>query len=104
MKKRIRKKLHKGEFQELGFQVEFDYADSDNEVAFNQFWYSFIDAIEQNGLECGGGGHIHHEYFVMRYKGSVSEEQRIAIKKYLEEHSKVSNVMVGELKDAWYGY
>jgi uncharacterized protein YggL (DUF469 family) len=102
MKKRLRKKLHKGEFKELGFLVEFDYADAENEDEFDQFWVSFIDIIEQNGLGCGGGGHIHQEYFITKYKESVSEEKRLAIKKYLDEHPKVSNVIVGKLKDAWY--
>ena len=105
MKKRIRKKLHLKEFQELGFNLEFDYVEVENEELFVAFLDSFLkEAIEGNGLECGGGGHLHHDYFVVKYRGSVSEEQRDAVKKWLEEHSAVKNIVLGELRDAWYGW
>ena len=66
MKKRLRKKLHKGEFQEFGFNLEFDLKET-NDEDFDKFLDDFIrDAIEGNGLECGGGGHTHHDYFVVR--------------------------------------
>jgi len=64
---------------------------------------SFVAAIENNGLECGGGGREHQEFFVVQYRGSVSEEQRNAVKEWLEEQPQVSNIVLGELRDAWYG-
>ena len=77
MKKRLRKKLHKGEFQELGFNLTFDYAKADNEELFDKFFDSFIaEAIEGNGLECGGGGYFHQDFFVVRYKGSVIKSRQ----------------------------
>jgi len=102
MKKRLRKKLHKGEFRQLGFCLEFDYSVTD-EISFDTFLDSFIDdCIEGNGLECGGGGFEHLSFFVTRYKGSASEEQRNAVKEWLERQPQVSNIILGELIDAWH--
>jgi len=57
MKRRLRKKLHKAEFQELGFNLEFDLSETDNKDFYEKFLDSFIsEAIENSGLECGGGG------------------------------------------------
>jgi len=105
MKRRLRKKLHKAEFQELGFNLEFDLSKANSKDFFEKFLDSFlIEAIEDNGLECGGGGREHQDFFVVRYKGSVSEEQRNAVKEWLEKQPQVSNIVLGELRDAWYGW
>jgi uncharacterized protein YggL (DUF469 family) len=105
MKKRIRKKKHLKEFQELGFSLEFDYVEAENKELFDTFLDAFLEeAIEGNGLECGGGGYIHHDYFVIRHRGSVSEEQRNAVKQWLEKQSAVKNIVLGEFRDAWYGW
>ena len=101
MKKRLRKKLRRGEFQELGFNLEFDLTNFNNEVLFDNFLDSFIaEAIEANGLYCGGGGYNHFDYFVYKHKGSVSEEQRNVVKKWLENQPQVSGIVIGELRDA----
>jgi uncharacterized protein YggL (DUF469 family) len=103
MKKRLRKKLHKGEFKELGFYIEFDFLEPDNDALFDKFWDNFIEeGIVGNGLVCGGGGYKRHEYFVSSNKGSASEKQRNALKEWLEKQPDISNIMLGEFKDAWY--
>jgi len=56
MKKRLRKKLHLGEFCEYG--VEFDLKVNSNlsEEAFDTLIDNFIEGfVEKNGLYCGGG-------------------------------------------------
>ena len=53
MKKRLRKKLHRGEFQELGFFLKVKYAEMPDEE-FDRFIDSVIDKIGSLGLECGG--------------------------------------------------
>ncbi|WP_304708958.1 50S ribosome-binding protein YggL [uncultured Rikenella sp.] len=104
MKKRLRKKFRKGEFAEFGFEVDFDYsavADSGN---FTPFWDEFVDRIESLGLCCGGGGAEHQSYFIDKPgRGSVSSEQRQALIDWLTNRSDVTNVVAGELRDAWYG-
>jgi len=105
MKRRLRKKLHKAEFQEHGFNLEFDLSETDNKDFFEKFLDSFlIEAIEGNGLECGGGGREHQEFFIVRNRGSVSEEQLNAVKEWLEKQPQVSNIVLGKLRDAWYGW
>lgn len=105
MKKRLRKKLHKGEFQELGFNLEFDYTgDADNEINVDRFYTAFIDAVESIGLEVGGGGYKQHSYFVARYRGSVSDQQRQALINWLEQYPDVANIIAGPLVDAWHGW
>ena len=37
MKKRLRKKLHKGEFRELGFELDYDYTGDLEGKPFDQF-------------------------------------------------------------------
>ena len=44
MKKRLRKKLHRGEFQELGFFLKVKYAEMPDEE-FDRFIDSVIDKI-----------------------------------------------------------
>ena len=103
MKKRLRKKLHKREFQEMGFELEFDYTgDADNTEIIDRFYTAFINTVESIGLEVGGGGHKQHSYFVSRYRGSVSEDQRQALINWLKQHPDITNIVAGPLVDAWY--
>lgn len=101
MKKRLRKKLHKGEFQELGFDVSFDYVGPDDEESRSRFWDDFIGMIEALVLEVGGGGDRHLSFFVVRYRGSVTPEQRHAVIDWLEKYENIANPNAGPLKDAW---
>jgi uncharacterized protein YggL (DUF469 family) len=53
--RRLRKKLHIDEFQELGFEVAFRLRDGLSADEMGAFWDAFIgDAIEGNGLLYGG--------------------------------------------------
>jgi len=51
MKRRLRKKLHIGEFREMGIEVE---ARLDHEPTTEEL-DAFIDDIEAAGMMCGGG-------------------------------------------------
>jgi len=106
MRKRLRKKKHVGEFQEFGFELSFDIPEGlsidDRNAVLDEF---ITDAIEANDLQFGGGGggSTWSGYAILdRPRGSTTEAQRQAVLKWLEENPKVSNVMVGELVDAWY--
>jgi hypothetical protein len=105
VKKRLRKKLHVGEFQELGFEVRFQVADSLSHDAFDAMVDAFISqAIEAPGLLCGGGGkNPEFSVFVTRRgRGSVTEEHRHAIERWLAARPEVNAVRIGPLVDAWY--
>jgi len=55
MKKRLRKKLHVGEFCEYGLELELKITSSISETDFDDLMESFIeDYVEANGLYCGG--------------------------------------------------
>ena len=105
MKKRLRKKLHRGEFQELGFDVRFQVTDDISEEAFDSAVDAFISqAIEANGLLCGGGGKKPEwDVFVtLGRRGSVTEEHRQAVQQWLAARPEVKETQVGPLVDAWY--
>jgi len=105
VKKRLRKKFHVGEFQELGYEVRFQVADNLSHDAFDAVVEAFISqAIEAQGLVCGGGGkNPTWSVFVTRQgRGSVTEEHRQAIETWLAAQPGVNAVQIGPLVDAWY--
>ena len=105
MRKRLRKKLHKGEFQELGFEVRFCCADDISESAFNTVIDEFISqAIEARSLVCGGGGQKPewNIFVTLDRRGSVTEEHRVAVQQWLAMRPEVEEFQVGPLVDAWY--
>jgi uncharacterized protein YggL (DUF469 family) len=105
VRKRLRKKLHVGEFQELGFEVRFQVADNLSYDAFDTVVDAFINqAIEAQGLLCGGGGkNPEWNVFVTRKgRGSVTEEHRQAIERWLAACPEVNAVRIGPLVDAWH--
>ena len=55
MKKRLRKKLHKGEFKELGFNLEFYYTGDykANEEFFSQFFDRYDKFLSNLNIEIG---------------------------------------------------
>jgi uncharacterized protein YggL (DUF469 family) len=104
VKKRLRKKLRLGEFQELGFEVRFRLPDDFNEADLDAFWDAFIaEAIEGAGLMCGGGCGREWDVFVSRsQRQSATEEDRRAIAAWLEGHGQIADIHIGPLVDAWY--
>jgi uncharacterized protein YggL (DUF469 family) len=108
MKRRLRKKKRIGEFQELGFEVSFDMSPELTIEQRNALLDAFImDAIEANDLACGGGGSdMNWEVFVVAEKprASAAEAQRQAVQAWLEGQKAISNIKVGELRDAWHGW
>lgn len=104
VKRRLRKKLHLCEFQELGFYLSYQLASDLIPEAANRHWEELIDCIEANKLVCAGGGDTGGlEYFVAHVpKGSVSPEQRKAVEDWLTSREEVISFQVGPLLDAWH--
>jgi len=105
VRKRLRKKLHVGEFQELGFAVRFRVTDNLSHDAFAAVVDAFISqAIEAHGLLCGGGGEnpAWSVFVTRKERGSVTEEHRQAIERWLAACPEVNTVRIGPLVDAWY--
>ncbi|WP_270488374.1 50S ribosome-binding protein YggL [Butyricimonas synergistica] len=106
MKKRLRKKLHKGEFKELGFSFDAKFK-TDTDLKIVEEWLQELAVLlHERGLEMGGGWNSDVCVgFITRERGSVTPEERDVLKKWFGEHDQhLDNVNVGELKDAWYGW
>lgn len=106
--KRQLKKKHLGEFQELCFLFDAKLVRTpslaERDALFDQF---LAEAIEANGLEFGGGGGIDdfggYVGSAKRY-GKVDDSHRAMIQEWLMRHGLLTDVKVGELRDAWYGW
>ncbi|MDN3652607.1 50S ribosome-binding protein YggL [Thalassotalea ponticola] len=101
--RRLRKKLRVDEFQELGFDVTWSFADSttseDIDMFIDQF---FAEAIEPHGLGFGGEGDLHWSGLVCTQKlGKCTEEDRQRVEKWLVEHG-AQSVVVSPLYDVWW--
>ena len=106
MKRRLRKKKHLGEFQELGFDVSAKLR-PDLDTAAHDALLDRLMAMtgaRQLGFT-GGGNYTELEGFVSRLvRGSTSEEDRQAVAAFLDGDEAVVSHEVGTLRDAWYGW
>lgn len=99
--RRLRKKLHLGEFQQLGFEVSITLKPDLGIDALDRLLDEFIlDAIEKNELAFGGGT---DGGFITTWKrGSASEAHRAAVESWLSQRPEVVSITLGPLVDAWY--
>jgi uncharacterized protein YggL (DUF469 family) len=107
MKRRLRKKLYLGEFQEHAFELKVSFKEALDEDALNAFLDDFITAVEAQNLDyIGGFDSKWLEGTVMANKryASPSDEDRKALEGWLKGRSEVDSVETGEMYDAWYGY
>lgn len=97
---RLRKKLHIGEFQEFGFNIEAEVVEGLSPEAAEHVVDAFLDeAIESRGLLFGGW--INGGFVCKDGRGSTSEADRLAVREWLEARTELKNVAVSELVDAW---
>lgn len=108
--RRLRKKLSIGEFQVLGFDLDFRVDTALSHQAADDLFDRFInEAIEANGLVCGGGGDLYAMHFYVlgssghRYR-SATETQQEQVSQWLTDRRPdgVIDFQVGSLKDANY--
>lgn len=106
-KRRLRKKLRVGEFQELGFEVEIRFAPGD-EPAFDDALDAWIEFVESRSWLFGGGGTVDlgklGGFVVKDGRGTLTEADRAAAEAWLKEAAWVEGFQVGSLKDAWHGW
>jgi len=105
IKKRLRKKLRKGEFREFGFDLRFAINPDLTDAAQNELFDAFlVEAIESNDLAFGGGGrHGSWDGFVTRVtRGGASAEVQERVRQWLQQHPEIDGIEVGPLVDAWY--
>lgn len=106
MRRRLRKKLHVGEFIELGFEVRAELTPGLDDAGYDAFLDRLIDAIETRRLAFGGGGRPEDfEGFVTQLeRGSATESDRSALGAFLEGDPAVVRHEVGALVDAWHSF
>lgn len=113
---RQHKKLHSGAHQKMGFEVELNVAKSFDDIDVIALMDDFLfNAIECNGLVCGGGwgGNGSRAHFVVdklrpqkKYpwkfvSGSATEDDRHNVEVWLKAQSLVVSYKVGPLFDLW---
>ncbi len=104
LKRRLRKKNHLGEFQELGFEIFVNLEKDFDKFEFDKFTDDFIDEIEKNNLQFGGSG---TEYtwqgFVTsaRKFASPTDDDKEKIRVWLENRSEVEHCRIEGFLDAW---
>lgn len=101
--RRLRKKLHVDEFQELGFSISWNFAKGTDVETIDKTLDKFIDeVIEPNGLAFDGSGYLNWEGIVCLQKiGHCTEEHRQLLKSWLEKHG-AQEIVVSELFDVWW--
>ncbi|AKJ42422.1 YggL family protein [Pragia fontium] len=101
--RRLRKKLHLDEFQEIGFTVNWNFTQDTDIDTIDAFVNRFIkEVIEPNGLGFGGSGYIDWEGIVCLQKiGSCTEEHRKIVADWLTQNG-MENVETSELYDIWW--
>lgn len=107
MKKRLRKKLRVGEFQEFGFRVSLKFREELPPQEFEDFLVNFLNAaVEANGLLYveGGMGEQWSCFLISdTARTPITDAQREAVKQWAVAHPLVAECELGPLVDAWYG-
>ena len=101
--RRLRKKMHIDEFQELGFSVAWRLPEGTSEEQIDKTVDDFInEVIEPNKLAFDGSGYLSWEGLIcMQEIGKCIEEHQAIVRKWLEER-KLGEVRTSELFDVWW--
>ncbi|WP_448682015.1 YggL 50S ribosome-binding family protein [Pseudomonas nicosulfuronedens] len=98
--RRLRKKLFVDEFQELGFELSFQYEEGQRDDAIDAFIKRFAAIVESNDLVYSGCDE--YGLICLARRGSVSAEQRAMIEGWLKQQPELAGFTVSPLIDAWY--
>lgn len=103
-KRRLRKKLHLGEFQELGFDVSWRFAEGTDEDTVDETIDRFIaEVIDANKLAFAADGSLQWDGLICtEIPGQCTDEQRKLVQSWLEANGML-DIEVSPLFDLWYG-
>lgn len=103
--RRQRKKMHLAEFQELGFLVNWQFAEGTAVEQIDATLDRFIDeVIKPNGLAYEGNGYLHWEGLVCLEKvGKCDESHQKLVKDWLENNG-LQQIEISNLFDIWWEY
>lgn len=101
MRKRLRKKHHRGEFTEFGFAVGFKFNFADEQQR-EEILNEFVSMIKEQQLYFGGSGDAGElDGFIGAWNGSATDEKRAAVIEWLANHPQITAYAAGPLIDAW---
>ena len=109
--RRLRKKLHLGEFQELGFEFYFEFKeelseelDEDELDGIDHFLDEFETCLETIGLSFTGVTNAVRctGFITAGYRKTVSVGERQTVIDWLSNHGNIHEIDVLPLVDAWY--
>lgn len=102
--RRLQKKLCIGDFQVLGFHLDFRMHPQTPTLRSSEIFDQFIDQIEERKLSCGGGGGNHkmHFFVLAESQTSASEADRAHVLWIVNQFPEVIQVNAGPLIDAHY--
>ena len=107
MKKRLRKKLRVGDFQELGFKISVQLPDSISEDDFDQQIEDFtVNIVAKNEMLCSG---LEADKELLLYLehaqpySSITIDQRKTVEDWMSASTSFKNYTVSELIDVNYG-
>ncbi|MBC8736253.1 MULTISPECIES: YggL family protein [Paraburkholderia] len=102
--RRQRKKLHIGEFQEMGFSATARFIPDTPAAQREAILDAFIAFIEENGMLAAVSTSTDFDAFIISDapRGSTTEDQRSAVHSWLSTQNCVTDSVVGEMVDAWH--
>ena len=105
MKKRLRKKLRRGEFREECFELSFDLDPALTVEQSNELIAVFVDFIEGQRLQFGGGGDsVWTGVVEAAGRRSATASDREAVLHWLRAQPQILAATAGPLLDAWHGW
>ncbi len=101
--RRLRKKMHIDEFQEVGFSVAWCFPEGTPEEQIDKTVDDLInEVIEPNGLAFDGSGYLAWEGLIcMQQIGKCTEEHQALVKNWLEARQ-LSEIRTSDLFDVWW--
>lgn len=101
--RRLRKKMHIDEFQELGFSVGWRFANGSSEAYMDETVDAFInEVIEPNGLAFDGSGYLVWEGIICTQQiGKCTEQHQVLVRQWLEARE-LQDVKLSDLFDVWW--
>jgi len=102
--RRLRKKLHIGEFKEYGFSLDLTF--DKNIVDFNHAFDSLLDFLELNHWVFGGGGDENSNnisgFICKLQRGTLTQEDCIKVQVWLRSQDWIIGFIIYALKDVWH--
>lgn len=101
--RRLRKKMHIDEFQELGFSVNWRFPEGTADTEIDAAVDALInEVIEPHGLAFDGSGYLQWEGLIcLQRTGQCTDEHRELVRNWLITRQ-YDDVVVTELFDVWW--